>query len=690
MSIDLARRIARAAASGFIPVFVPLDLETTVQKIGKNYSPLPYGPNGAYAFAGGYGTYRFYEKDPVTARTHRDRFAGLMVVEASNPYVVVCGHNLKFDFQHLPAVPSIMVWDTMVAEYILSGQQDKMVSLADLQQHYGLAVKRDLIGENLVKGITPDQIPETELMEYLEYDLSSVAAIAEAQFRRAVSAGCVALILTQGLATQAYAYAERNGMPLDVGACVGHRDYHDAAAAVILGEIAEGVRALCGVPMGVPDEDLTTPRVLSMAFWGVPVNAKIKVPLQPGDLRVGNHKFKTVTITSPVIAKTVPYAGLGLDAQALRTGNPWLKLDDAVLNKIQDKWPGSTYGDLATTVLAWRHHKKLLGTYYQPLLEHAGKFKDGTVHHTINQCIAATGRTTSERPNSQNIPSDVRQVIIPPGVGGGLLEVDFRQLEICALAQISGDPALIAALNAGDDIHYLTGQLVYGYKSKADETSERRRIIKTINFGLAYGGGAFTLAEQAGVDVQTARDAIEAFYKRFPGTRAYNDKYFEDVVRSPESGIVRAPEPTEYPTTHRVHTMNSPTGRRYVYEEQDTPDWLRRKTGALVSFSPTQTKNYPIQGFATGDIVPLAAGLLAQHPLVANWIHNLVHDSILLSYRDNSELLALLCLIEDLTHNLPDIIHTIWPNITMQVPLRAETKTGPNWGDLSPIIEALE
>ena len=136
--------------------------------------------------------------------------------------------------------------------------------------------------------------------------------------------------------------------------------------------------------------------------------------------------------------------------------------------------------------------------------------------------------------------------------------------------------------------------------------------------------------------------------------------------------------------------MNSCTGRRYVYEEQDCPNWLRQKTGATVSFSPTQTKNYPIQGFATGDIVPLAAGMLAQHPLVASRIHNLVHDSILLSYRDNNELSALLCLIEDLTHNLPDIIHTIWPNITMQVPLRAEIKGGTNWGELEPLLEPLE
>lgn len=683
--LNTATEIALAAArgsAGIVPVFLPLDLETTTPTVDGKPNPMPYGAKGATVFAGGYGPARFY-KSPDLVPT----IASMMATHTEFR-AIVCGHNLKFDFQHLfqsrGPMPTL-IWDTMVAEYILTGQQAQMASLSDLQAKYGLTVKKDLISTNLANGVTPDQIPENELMEYLDYDLASVETIARAQFVLAVSRGCVPLILTQGLAMLAYAYAEYNGMTLDIYECVTRRDTHAASVGLLTQAIAAQVRSVCAVPDEVPDAELTKPRVLSMAFWGVPTSANIKVPLGPGDVARGNHKSKTVIITAPPHAKAVPFDVLGLSAQDLRTRNAWLKVDDAVLDKICVGYPKSVFGDLAATVLSWRHHSKLLGTYYQPLLEHASKFGDATVHHTINQCIAHTGRTTSERPNGQNMPSGVREVIVPPS--GGLLEVDFRQLEISALAQISGDEALIAALKAGDDIHYLTGQLVYGYKSKDDETPERRRIIKTINFGLAYGGGAFTLAEQAGVDVQTARNAIEAFYRRFPDTKTYNDKYFEEVAHSPESIEVHPPNVDQRPCTHRAHTMNSCTGRRYVYTEQDTPDWLYHKTGALVSFSPTQTKNYPVQGFATGDIVPLVAGLFG---LTRYSLRNLIHDSLLFSYANDSERDQLVEAIEELADLLPTIINIIWPNIRMQVPLRVEIKTGPNWGTLSPLIESLE
>ena len=46
-----------------------------------------------------------------------------------------------------------------------------------------------------------------------------------------------------------------------------------------------------------------------------------------------------------------------------------------------------------------------------------------------------------------------------------------------------------------------------------------------------------------------------------------------------------------------------PTGRQYGFPSVERMPW------GGTSFS-TQIKNYPVQGFATGDIVPLALSLI--------------------------------------------------------------------------------
>jgi DNA polymerase I-like protein with 3'-5' exonuclease and polymerase domains len=121
-----------------------------------------------------------------------------------------------------------------------------------------------------------------------------------------------------------------------------------------------------------------------------------------------------------------------------------------------------------------------------------------------------------------------------------------------------------------------------------------------------------------------------------------------------------------------------PTGRRWVFHEHDHPF----KDGT--SFSPTQLKNYPVQGFATGDIVPLVLGKLfrvlknseyAQQALLINT----VHDSIILDVK--KEVLDEVCkLVKDVMESAPAYLDEVF-GIKFDLPLPVGISYGPTWGE---------
>jgi DNA polymerase I-like protein with 3'-5' exonuclease and polymerase domains len=108
------------------------------------------------------------------------------------------------------------------------------------------------------------------------------------------------------------------------------------------------------------------------------------------------------------------------------------------------------------------------------------------------------------------------------------------------------------------------------------------------------------------------------------------------------------------------------------------------KTGEWeYGMSPTELKNYPVQGFATADIVPLMLGK------IANWLWNspardnllmvlTVHDSLMFD-SDNSPaaIAAIGAVTEMLLNTAAEIKSTFGVNVN--VPFNVEVKMGPSW-----------
>jgi len=198
------------------------------------------------------------------------------------------------------------------------------------------------------------------------------------------------------------------------------------------------------------------------------------------------------------------------------TGKP--STDEDVLQQLAADYP------LPRLLLEHRALSKLKSTYTDKLPQMVNA-RTGRVHTCFGQATAVTGRLASTEPNLQNIPirtvegRRIREAFVAPP-GHTLISADYSQIELRIMAHLSGDPSLLKAFAAGEDIHRATAADIFGVPI-ADVTSEQRRYIKAVNFGLIYGMSAFGLAAQLGIERGAAAQFIEKYFIRYPGVAEY-------------------------------------------------------------------------------------------------------------------------------------------------------------------------
>lgn len=186
---------------------------------------------------------------------------------------------------------------------------------------------------------------------------------------------------------------------------------------------------------------------------------------------------------------------------------------------------------IVEAILDYRQLKKLKGTYVDALPREVNPVT-GRVHTNFRQAVAATGRLASDEPNLQNIPirtekgREIRKAFVPRDKDHLLLSADYSQIELRVIAHMSGDANMKAAFHHGLDIHAATAAKVFNVDI-ADVTREQRSRAKAVNFGLAYGQGAFGLAQNLGIPRAEAKQIIDDYFSQFPGVRGYMDEQIE-------------------------------------------------------------------------------------------------------------------------------------------------------------------
>ena len=179
-------------------------------------------------------------------------------------------------------------------------------------------------------------------------------------------------------------------------------------------------------------------------------------------------------------------------------------------------------------ILDYRSLRKLKGTYVDTLPEAADPVTH-RVHTSYLQTVAATGRLASNDPNLQNIPirtekgREIRKAFVPRSEEYQLLSADYSQIELRIIAHMSGDRNMQEAFRHGLDIHAATAAKVFNVDI-AEVTREQRSRAKAVNFGIAYGQGAFGLSQNLGIPRAEAKQIIDDYFAQFPGVRNYMDE----------------------------------------------------------------------------------------------------------------------------------------------------------------------
>lgn len=177
--------------------------------------------------------------------------------------------------------------------------------------------------------------------------------------------------------------------------------------------------------------------------------------------------------------------------------------------------------------------------------------KLGTITYNHKLHYTKTGRIQSSDMSIHTIPwhADPRRLIVAPWIreGGIVLSADYSQHELRILASLSMDPGLILAYKEGKDVHVFIASRVWR-KEESQITTTLRRYSKTISFGIVFGEGAQTIAEQTGMTVKEADQAINRFlYEEFKGVGAFIETQHQfakkhGYVRTPFDRILHIPE----------------------------------------------------------------------------------------------------------------------------------------------------
>ncbi len=305
--------------------------------------------------------------------------------------------------------------------------------------------------------------------------------------------------------------------------------------------------------------------------------------------------------------------------------------------------------ELPALVLRHRGLAKLKSTYVDALMELIHP-DTGRVHTSFNQTVTATGRLSSSDPNLQNIPirtaegREIRKAFVPPE-GWQILSADYSQVELRILAHYARDPILTRAFAENEDIHARTACEVFEIEAEAIN-DELRRHAKVINFGIIYGMGAFSLAQDLGISQKMAKTYIDNYFRHYRGVKDFID---ETIATARE--------------TRKTSTL---LGRIRLLPEIDS------RNRNIRQFAERTAVNTPIQGTAA-DLIKLAMievdRRLQDEAFKARMLLS-VHDEIVLEVPPEE--------IDPVGGMVRDAMENIWE---LAVPLKVNLATGANWAE---------
>ena len=512
------------------------------------------------------------------------------------------GQNIKYEIlilKNFGITPAGVHFDTMVASYCLNPAKPNH-NLDDIaMEHLGIRITdiKELIGEGRAQ-ITMDKVDLEKVYRYGCQDSDVTFRLSKLLYQKLREKGLLELF-------------EAMEMPLV-----------SVLADMEFAGVAIDEKLLAGLSKEM-EKSLAQLTVKIHEAAGTEFN--IGSPKQLGEILFEKLKL-------PVVKRT-------------KTG---ASTDVGVLLELSEIHP------LPKEILKFRELSKLKSTYVDalPLLVNP---KTKRVHTSFNRTVTATGRLSSSDPNVQNIPvrteegRKIRRAFVASSKDAVLISADYSQIELRVLAQLSGDENLIKAFREGADIHRFTAGLIFNLDIKK-VTDSMREQAKTVNFGVLYGMGPFSLAKTLKISHEAARDFIKAYFDRYPRVKGFLD---ETIERAKKDGFV---------STYFKR-------RRYI------PEILSQDVRSR-NFAERTAINAPVQGTAS-DIIKIAMNRIAERLKKEKFKAAMilqVHDELLFEAPKPEEK-KLITLVKKEMQGA----------VSFNVPMDVSVKAGSNWLDMEDV-----
>ena len=702
-----------------------LDWETTFTTSAEGKTnPTPYDPEN-YLLCGAWATltvdqiirslqdiehpvasWAYFGPDPkgdpdgTYAKSHKVKFQKVL-----DETVLLVAHNAKFEWMWLKAAG--FKYDgaidcTMIREYVMQRGIKKALGLKDLALASGqTALKDDMLDNYISSGFKMQDIPLEELRDYNLQDIAVLVQLwfsQQARLSTDVSKGLIPTITMMNEFTKCLVEMEGNGIKIDLEALEEVKQKYLAEQVSLKLMIQQGIADVMGdTPINYNSPEqlsqlIYSRKVLDKKKWSTIFN--IGSELKNGVTRPRYRHFmkegkyvKTVRKETEVIYRTSASqcpdcTGSGRVYPPKKDGTPGLrrrickpcegvgvlyttgrevagfkrtarsskdtsiggwKVDADTLKVFQEQSTLGAEREFFAGLIRLNQIKTYLKTFVGGVERYVGK--DGILHQNYLQCVAATGRLVSRDPNAQNWPRGftfpIRRCFISRFTGGVLTHADQGQLEYRVAVLLANDEAGRADIRNKVDAHQYT----------ADIIGVNRQEAKAHTFKPLYGGSTGTKAEKS---------YYTQFLLKHEGISRWHEQLQTEAVTN--------------------KTIRIPSGREYAFP------YARRLRNGGTSQS-TQIKNYPVQGFATADLVPIWIIILfgLWTPDIKSLLCMTTHDDVVIDTHPAEKQLVIELVLEA-HRRLPDNVQLRY-NYKIDIPLAVEVKQGPNLMQLETVAE---
>ena len=542
----------------------------------------------------------------------------------------VVAHNAKFELQWFKRcgmeLRDILVFDTYLAEWVIAGNRGGQpgweLNLDDTAARYGLPPKLSIAKQMLDGGIDTEDIPREHLLPYCERDVYLTRKLYERQLKVLQEKNLLHIVLTRNLCCAALADLEFNGAELD--AAKVYAEYEKA-----VNEFRDCDDKLIAFTGGI---NLSSPKQLGEYLFG-----KLGFPI-PKDHKGNELKTK----------KDIP------------------KTDVKTLDKLK----ATTEEQLQFLALYKRRNKldslitKNLEFFKRVCDERGGRFF-GNINQGFTQThrLASTGRPIVFKGEKkgrgvqfQNLPRQFKNLFTAHDEDYLCMEFDAAQLEFRVGTEMGHDEAGLDMLENGKDVHLDTATVFVDWNrdnptKKHDDFlnaltyAEGRQPAKAQTFKPMYGGMGSNDAEKA---------YCLFFKQKYHGIAGTQKEWCYEVLAD--------------------GYLVTPYGLRFYWPG------TRMGRGGYID-NTTNISNYPIQGFATAEIIPIALTYFwhkSKHLRVK--IFNTIHDSICARVHKDDVDAAKQVAKVTMTTDVYSFLLKVY-KYDFKVPLGVGLKVSKNWGD---------